>query len=218
MSISHSQLVDTLLDFLEAAIHGILYVRDLYPAHIFERVQKYGVSTMMCRSPAVIDYVRNVLASCRPEIEQSLIDKLCLVVYLNNNNALSPPAETVLRERFVFEFTPLLDSVAGQAASTATVSLADLELHLRSFLVKIGCINHTPSKQQELRETAVLQANHFSKAAHGLAIRTEPWVPAEPELLRPDVIDVEPSLVPLKSVDTGLLKMQLYVENYAAST
>ena len=35
-------IYDILTDFLECAIHTVLYTRGIYPAHLFEQRVKYG--------------------------------------------------------------------------------------------------------------------------------------------------------------------------------
>ena len=38
--------LDVLMDFLECAVHTILYARQIYPSHLFEQRMKYGDSQL----------------------------------------------------------------------------------------------------------------------------------------------------------------------------
>lgn len=54
-------LLEVLCEFLEIAIHNILYLRKLYPNSVFRRAQKYGVVIHKCIHPEVNEYITESL-------------------------------------------------------------------------------------------------------------------------------------------------------------
>jgi mitotic spindle assembly checkpoint protein MAD2B len=61
--------VDILIDFLEVAIHAVLYAREVYPPFLFEQRRKYSVNIFRCRHPGVIQYIQRVLKNSRALFE-----------------------------------------------------------------------------------------------------------------------------------------------------
>lgn len=51
---------DLLADFLEVAVHLILYARNVYPPTIFERKKKYDVPVRLSRHPELNKYISEV--------------------------------------------------------------------------------------------------------------------------------------------------------------
>lgn len=52
--------VDIFSEFLEIAIHSVLYNRELYPPGVFERRKKYNVPVQICVHPEVNQYITQV--------------------------------------------------------------------------------------------------------------------------------------------------------------
>ncbi|XP_019852776.1 PREDICTED: mitotic spindle assembly checkpoint protein MAD2B-like [Amphimedon queenslandica] len=48
---------DVITEFIEAAIHSILYVRGVYPAAIFKPRRKYGTTVHMCCHADINQYI-----------------------------------------------------------------------------------------------------------------------------------------------------------------
>ena len=42
-----SSVVNVICEFLEVAVHLILYVREIYPSGIFKKCRKYNISVMV---------------------------------------------------------------------------------------------------------------------------------------------------------------------------
>ncbi|KAI9145257.1 DNA-binding protein [Paraphysoderma sedebokerense] len=176
--LSHADLVHVLVEFLEVIFHEILYIRDLYPGHLFEKRQKYNTPVMMCRSNLVIQYIRDVVSSLKEDISNGLIDKLYIKI-------LSPQRREV--ERFVFEFTSLLPPLTSAKDSKNTpvaFPLPEIELYLRSFIKKLSIADSSlrPNPEgctfeivMELNETAMNQANvDMTEQAQKLSIKVYP--------------------------------------------
>jgi len=93
-----------LCEFLEVAFHLILYVREVYPAVVFERRKKYNVPVQMCCHPDLNQYILDVLQTIKPLLEKNEVQRVTLVI---SNKKFSPV------ERFVFEIGTLEDKSAS---------------------------------------------------------------------------------------------------------
>lgn len=58
-------LVDVLLEFLEALVHQVLFVRELYSPELFERQRLYGIAVRRARHPELAAYVADAVAGLR---------------------------------------------------------------------------------------------------------------------------------------------------------
>lgn len=59
------ELVSCTLEFLEVAVHTVLWSRSLYPAELFERVKYCGFNARRSRHPGLNEYIGTVLAGLR---------------------------------------------------------------------------------------------------------------------------------------------------------
>lgn len=55
-----------MIEFVECIIHYVLYIREIYPANLFERVTAHSVPTFKCTHPTVCDYIGKILEAMRP--------------------------------------------------------------------------------------------------------------------------------------------------------
>ncbi|KAI9594491.1 DNA-binding protein [Syncephalis fuscata] len=137
---------------VETAIHMILYIRELYPPHLFERQKKYNVPVHVARHPELVEYVKDMIRACRPDLEKGAVERICLVVV---NKAYTPV------ERFVFEIDALIDpkSIDKDAVTEGGLTAADVEAYLRAFLLKISLCD------------AVLHPNPPGKQANAVSMQ-----------------------------------------------
>ena len=63
---------ELLTEFLEVAIHVILFERRVYPEDIFTRQRAFGVPVTMSRHPEVNAYIKKVLGDARPLFDARL--------------------------------------------------------------------------------------------------------------------------------------------------
>mmetsp|Transcript_14276 Transcript_14276/g.36839 ORF Transcript_14276/g.36839 Transcript_14276/m.36839 type:complete len:202 (+) Transcript_14276:227-832(+) len=115
-----------LMDFLEAAIHQILYIRGVYPDELFERRRLHGVLVMQSRHPDLNEYIMQVLKSLQPHIARDEVDEIAVVV----KDSSGTPCE-----RFTFQ-------MCAVEAAAAEMSLANVQDGLRSLLRKV-CVADT---------------------------------------------------------------------------
>lgn len=187
---------DIFCEFLEVAVHCILYNRGLYPAGVFEKRKKYNVPVQMCIHPEVTSYIANVVDSVRVMLESKDVEKVAMVILDQSQNPL---------ERFVFE----IGSPNGNNRDDHY--LFRLEESLRAFLLKL---NVCDSQLKPLPEDCswVIHVHTKESAADRLVdrqvIKDFYWVEADEKQTQLQ----DPSIQPLKTMNNELIKMQLYVE------
>ncbi|KAG1674710.1 hypothetical protein FOA52_013545 [Chlamydomonas sp. UWO 241] len=75
-----SDLVDALCEFLEAAVHTVLWASRLYPPELFERVRYGGLTTWRSRHPQLNAYVSDVLEGAKALITSGTAQELAIVL------------------------------------------------------------------------------------------------------------------------------------------
>ncbi|XP_036855894.1 mitotic spindle assembly checkpoint protein MAD2B isoform X3 [Manis javanica] len=169
-------VADVLCEFLEVAVHLILYVREVYPVGIFQKRKKYNVPV------------------------QNDVEKVVVVILDKEHRPV---------EKFVFEITqPPLLSISSDSL------LSHVEQLLRAFILKISVcdavLDHNPpgctfTVLVHTREAATRNMEKIQ------VIKDFPWILADEQ----DVHMHDPRLIPLKTMTSDILKMQLYVEERA---
>lgn len=66
-------LVDLLLEFLEALVHQVLFVREVYSPELFERQRLYGIAVRRSRHPDLNAYIADAVAGLKVRL-----GKLCV--------------------------------------------------------------------------------------------------------------------------------------------
>jgi mitotic spindle assembly checkpoint protein MAD2B len=89
-----------LLEFLEVAIHSILYYRKLYPEEIFRKAQIYGISVYISQHPYLNNYIKNILICIKELIKENENN-------LKSINILHTNESDILIEKFIFQFNQL---------------------------------------------------------------------------------------------------------------
>ncbi|OZJ04328.1 hypothetical protein BZG36_02379 [Bifiguratus adelaidae] len=209
---NYSETVDVLTDFFEVALHQILYIREVYPSELFEKRKKYNIPVQMCRHPLLNKYIRDVVAACKPEILQGNVERMCILI---------TTVQMVPLERFVFELQAHLPESGHQAQDkgkgamlpeniVSTLSPTDLEHCLRSFLIKLNTCDAflLPNPKEEMTFTVVIERREEGEPSQPSDIR--PWVPAIVSEQSGGISKA--SIIPLRTMDTGIFKMQLLVE------
>ncbi|XP_028613773.1 mitotic spindle assembly checkpoint protein MAD2B isoform X2 [Grammomys surdaster] len=94
-------VADVLSEFLEVAVHLILYVREVYPVGIFQKRKKYNVPVQMSCHPELNQYIQDTLHCVKPLLEKNDVEKVVVVILDKEHRPV---------EKFVFEITqpPLL--------------------------------------------------------------------------------------------------------------
>ena len=82
------EIADVLLEFLECAIHSILYTRKIYPSEIFEPRMKYQLTVQQCRHPDINLYIKQVLKEAKPLLSLGAVERLLLAVKDSNDTKI----------------------------------------------------------------------------------------------------------------------------------
>ncbi|XP_068027713.1 mitotic spindle assembly checkpoint protein MAD2B isoform X1 [Anomalospiza imberbis] len=193
-------VADVLSEFLEVAVHLILYVREVYPIGIFQKRKKYNVPVQMSCHPELNQYIQDTLHCVKPLLEKNDVEKVVVVILDKEHHPV---------ERFVFEITqPPLLSISSESL------LSHVEQLLRAFILKISVCdavldNNPPGCTfTVLVHTREAATRNMEKIQ---VIKDFPWILADEQ----DVHMHDPRLIPLKTMTSDILKMQLYVEERA---
>ncbi|GCB70167.1 hypothetical protein scyTo_0005621 [Scyliorhinus torazame] len=168
-------VADVLCEFLEVAIHMILYVREVYPIGIFQKRKKYNVPVQMSCHPELNQYIQDTLHCIKP-----LIEKVRKIFKLYSSDSLLSRVEQLLR------------------ASILKISVCDAILDSNPPGCTFTVLVHT-------RDVATRNMEKIQ------VIKDFPWIHADEQ----EVNMREPRLIPLKTMTSDILKMQLYVEERA---
>nr|XP_022322876.1 uncharacterized protein LOC111124316 [Crassostrea virginica] len=190
--------VDIFSEFLEIAIHSVLYNRELYPAGVFERRKKYNVPVQICVHPEVNQYITQVVNGISEFNSNKELEKVAIVVL---NSELKP------LEKFVLE---IHKPDISQNQQTDRY-LYQLEQSLRSFLLKINMADSLLNPLPRDCTWTVHATTRESAAAQVFDKNVEdnfPWLEASEKETAMD----NSSILPLKSTTSPYINMQLYVE------
>ncbi|KAL1919328.1 uncharacterized protein VTP21DRAFT_2021 [Calcarisporiella thermophila] len=204
--LTRKELIEVLCEFLEIAIHQIVYVRQIYPHELFKKCRKYNIPLQQSRHPGLNEWITNAVLACKSNLEKGLVERVNVII-LNEQNPV---------ERFVFEVENIVapELVRDDVRVEGGLQCGDLEHYLRAFLLKIhSCDAYLPPIPPEC---TFLVAMELKKGHEPAQLKPDfLWVPAEPsEHSRSGLEEME--IVPLKSMDAGLLKLQLIVEVHRA--
>lgn len=187
---------DIFSEFLEVSIHLLLYNRGIYPTGVFERRKKYNVPVQMCLHPDVASYISDIVRSVKVMVATGEVSMVTMVVLDRTSNPL---------ERFVFE---LGTSVQDTSEDKYLFRLEDA---LRGFLLKLNIADSLLKPLPEDCTWAIhvhTKESTADKFVQQKLLQDFSWVPADEKQTKLK----DPTLVPLKTANNQMLKMQLYVE------
>lgn len=75
-----NSLFEAYLEFIEVAIHQLLYCRKIYPLQIFESRRKYHMTVSQCRHPDINKYIKKVLYEASNLLRNGLIKRICMLI------------------------------------------------------------------------------------------------------------------------------------------
>ncbi|XP_069703027.1 mitotic spindle assembly checkpoint protein MAD2B [Periplaneta americana] len=191
---------DILVEFLEVAVHNILYIRNLYPPSIFVRRRKYGVPVQMSVHPYLNEYITECLKTVRELLKKNEVRKVTLTFFDRNLQPI---------ERFVFDILDL-----NTKLNVNDPYFIKGEEALRGFCLKLS-ITGSYLKPLPQESTFSMQIHTTEAVSVSLAedprFQDFPWI--EIDAYQTNMLD--PSIVPIRTLDTDFLKLQMYVEESA---
>ncbi|THH19063.1 hypothetical protein EW146_g2038 [Bondarzewia mesenterica] len=204
------QTVRGITEFIEVAIHTILYVRQIYPADLFVRRKKYDTPVFQSRHPGLNEYISGAIRAVGEELVLGKVDKVVVVIKDKDDIAL---------ERFIFSIQNMIEveSYNKDTSVQDTISSATLGQYFRSFLVKLNMIEAQlgqlpPSEDNTF--AIVLELRDGEAPSVGPANAKDdppPWIPASTEHTTSGAAD-EAHLHMVRAVDTGIINLSLAVQ------
>lgn len=196
---------DILSEFVHVMLHGILFTREIYPQGAFERRKMYGVPVQICSHPGVASYIDGVVEMVHRMLDAGTVHQV--VVRLTDTDM--KPMET---------FTLEIGRCAKGISSASYDDLFLLQQNLRATLLKLyvcnGLLQTLPCEctwtvEVHTRRSTSLEIDDKYK------VNDMMWV-MEDNSSSSD--DVDSKIIPLKSISTDILTMQLYVQELNASS
>ncbi|XP_056642316.1 mitotic spindle assembly checkpoint protein MAD2B-like [Diorhabda sublineata] len=186
---------DILCEFVEVVIHNILYAKKLYPEAIFSRRRKYGVAVYQCIQPDVNEYIKEILKAISFHSKKNQLNKIYLCIHNGD----------FICEKYIFEILDLKTNTESDPF------LIDLEQFMRNFILKLHTtLDYLEGLDKNSTFSIRLQVTAYSNLEFNQNPSYEnfPWV----ELYEKDCSDHSVDIVPLNSLQSDVLKLQLYVE------
>ncbi|CAL1541212.1 unnamed protein product [Lymnaea stagnalis] len=190
--------VNILAEFVEVAIHCILYNRNVYPQGTFEKRIKYNVPVQMCLHPDVCSYITNIIESLSALLAEGRVNKISVVILQEET------AKPI--ERFVLEIGEL-----RERWKETDPHLFQTEQALRGFLLKLNVSDALlqPSVKGTTWTVHIDTLESTLVAVEEKFIQKDfPWVEADDQQKTME----KAKMVPIKSMTTDILNMQMYVE------
>ncbi|KAL9322090.1 hypothetical protein ACSQ67_010143 [Phaseolus vulgaris] len=189
------QIARVLVEFLEVAITGVVFLKGFYPSGAFERRRYMNVVVQRARHPQLKNYIHATVAGLLPFVQKGMVERVA-VIFFN--------ADNVPLEKFVFK-------LAMNQAYGSEVEEVDLELSLRSFLIKLSnskslCKGLPPDCRWEI--TAYFR----SLPETGTSKEPDLWIPTDTKQWQQP-----PLITPIKSMSCEPLCLQLYLEHPSLS-
>lgn len=208
-SLTWNQTVKGITEFIEVAIHTILYVRQIYPADLFVRRKKYDTPVFQSRHPALNEYISGTVKAVADELVLGNVDKVVVVIKDSKQVAL---------ERFIFSIQNMIevepynkDTSVQDAMSSAT-----LGQYFRSFLIKLNMVESQLGLLElpngdEASFAVVLELKGNTAPSASKDKDPPPWVPADLQHTTSGASE-EAQLHLLRAVDTGIINISLAVQ------
>lgn len=188
---------DILTEFLEVAVHNILYIRNIYPPSIFVRRKKYGVPVQMSIHPYLNEYITECLKTIRDLLQRNEVRKVTVTFFNETQRAI---------ERFVFDILDL-----NKTLNQDDPYFIKGEEAFRGFCLKLAV---TASYLRPLPEKSTFRVQIHTSETVSVSLAEDPryqdfpWIETDEQ--ENEVLNA--NITPIKTLDTGLLKVQMYVE------
>ncbi|KAJ3732477.1 spindle checkpoint protein [Lentinula guzmanii] len=207
-SLTFNQTVRGITEFIEVAIHTILYVRQVYPAELFIRRKKYDTPVFQSRHPALNAYISGAVKAFGTELVTGNLESVVVVIKNKEEKAL---------ERFVFSVENMIQveifdkdiSVEGAMSSLA------LGQYFRSFLVKLNMIEAQLGQMylgDDVSFAILMELKDDMKPATASGSQEPPpWIPADQQHTTSGASD-DAELHIVRAVSTGIINLSLVVQ------
>jgi len=206
-SLTFNQTVRGITEFIEVAIHTILYVRQIYPVDLFVRRKKYDTPVFQSRHPGLNEYISGAVKAIGEELVLGNVDKVVVVIKDKDQVAL---------ERFIFSVQNMIavESYNKDTSVQEAMSSAALGQYFRAFLVKLNMVE-SQLGQMHLGDDAsfaiVLELKDDQNPSVSHNKDPPPWIPADSQHTTAGA-STNAQLHMLRAVDTGIINLSLAVQ------
>lgn len=206
-SLTYNQTVRGIIEFIEVAVHTILYVRQVYPADLFVRRKKYDTPVFQSRHPALNDYISGAVKAIGEELVRGNVDKVIVVIKDKDQLAL---------ERFVFSTDTMIQVEAFDKDTSVEDAMSPHTLgqYFRSFLVKLNFVE-SQLGQMYLGDDAsfaiLLELKDSKKPTPKNDKEPAPWIPADAQHTTAGTSE-DAELHIIRAVNTGIINLSLIVQ------
>jgi hypothetical protein len=210
-------LVDLLSEFVECVVHIVLKVRNIYPAEIFEKRNKYGVSIWHSRHPDINEYIRKVIMNAKPILATNVLDRFLLAAY---------DSQGVIVDCLAIKCTLRFHAVQGLNYS----ALLSMEDDLRAILLNCMMLDaKLPALQGDCTWTLMVATNDDGKGnivsdasadqpnVINEALRSGQWIHDDtllPENTAAQAGSDTAQIIPLKSLQNAAADIRTFVYNF----
>uniref|UniRef100_A0A8D8YPA4 Mitotic spindle assembly checkpoint protein MAD2B n=2 Tax=Cacopsylla melanoneura TaxID=428564 RepID=A0A8D8YPA4_9HEMI len=192
------------LEFLEVAIHNILYYTNLYPRNIFDLKKKYNVPIHVINHAGLNQYIENVLNAVNFLAKKDQLNQVQLQISDEKDNPLQSYVFKIIR----------LQNEAQELETSTDPFLVRMENAFQAFLVKLSTT--TRSEMSALPENSqfelVLQLKdcYFVSNDEGddQNFQKYQWTSQENAFAPKDS-----RIIPLEAVNTSFMEMEMYIED-----
>jgi hypothetical protein len=142
--------VDTLISFLEVAIHTVLHARGVYPPQVFELRKKYNLPVRMSSAPALSRYIGSALSDpqLRNWIQHGFVERLVLAIK-------SAKHSNRVVERFVFEFAGAVANMSSSSCDTTEHGNLPVDAVKNSAGPRTAAIGSSDAVEELLRQSLI---------------------------------------------------------------
>ncbi|KAF8807817.1 DNA-binding protein [Phlegmacium glaucopus] len=208
--LSFNQTAHAITEFIEVAIHTILYVRQVYPADIFVRRKKYDTPVFQSRHPSLNDYISGAVKAIGEELLRGKVDKVVVVI---------KDKEQIALERFLFSVDTMIEVEGYNKDTSVDEAMASKSLiqYFRSFLIKLNMIETQIGQLylgDDISFAIVIELKDNAPPSHSDTADPPPWIPAVTQHTTSGTSDGA-ELHMIRAVNTGVINLSLAVQESA---
>ncbi|CAI7608885.1 unnamed protein product [Penicillium palitans] len=224
---NQSALAASFTNFLTVSVHQILFLRSVYPRATFLPVRAYNYPVRQSRHPKVCDYINDASIAVGTEILKGTITAVSIIISsLRTNQPL---------ERYAFDLSGFPRAPVSDRGPAPTS--VDLEAQFRACLARLAsaCARLTPlPRDDEFSFTVCIEVREDALPPAGTTKEEQTWIVAEPGKVHlrsctapfsvskvrngepqqapPKVSNGRAKTVPVRRVEAGELRLELWVE------
>ncbi|KAI3615354.1 mitotic spindle checkpoint horma domain-containing protein [Moniliophthora roreri] len=205
--LTYNQTARGITEFIEVAIHTILYVRQVYPADLFVRRKKYDTPVYQSRHPALNEYISGAVKAIGQELIQGNVEKVVVVIKDKDQLAL---------ERFIFSVDTMIQVEAFNKDTSVDDAMAPAALgqYFRSFLVKLNFIEASLGQMflgDDVSFAIVMELKDNKIPTRQNPTEPAPWIPADTQHTTSGASE-DAELHMIRAVNTGIINLSLAVQ------